>query len=426
VVLDYVRGDTNEIIKSLKRSFDEFRDKYDFLIEQWFGVFDCDANGSSLDTKLAASIIRLQQIVYSYIETLEDSNDIISFAWKLVRKEAMLDMRLRPILGSRFADRLYQLVRDLGHSMRTHYTMIRAAVTNGAFERVEVRLGSPRTMTRKVVTNPSKTSPIHEQLKFFHTQQLSSPPHTSDSAYDNIVNVVRPYLSQEDRRLSIAKLQPAAKQATALFVSLVLCNRRVSVDSLTYYFFGFVACANSNEELTLANHYRNLLQTAHDPPVIFNKLTKALKHNTLSGLLRNTTIPDFSTSHPLIHNFLLTPLMERPSVYRLIQFLRDPTNDEPPPCLKRDYGFQFCTQREHVQALRELYFKVLDKTGPKLLHEACVHGGLLRLAVKTLGHVESDLHRFLTNGDGVEGLGFDNDEGLDRFMGVLFKKSRRG
>ncbi|KAF3041605.1 hypothetical protein E8E12_009629 [Didymella heteroderae] len=48
------------------------------------------------------------------------------------------------------------------------------------------------------------------------------------------------------------------------------------------------------------------------------------------------------------------------SVHRLMQFVRDEDNDEPLPCLKRDYGFAFCTQCEHVDKLKVLYTKIID------------------------------------------------------------------
>ena len=239
-----------------------------------------------------------------------------------------------------------------------------------------------------------------------------------------MMDTVRQYLPEEDRELGLLRLQPAAKQAAALLVGCVLHNILVPPGSDTYYFFGFVACRNEREEQDLAIYYHQLLDTTLDPTIVFKSIVKALEHGTLMGLMRNKGRQDVEKSFPALTPFLAVQPEKRFSVYRLVQFIRDGDNDEPLPCLKRDYGFKLCTQREQVTKLKALYAMVLDKAGPGRLHHACIFGRLLDLATMILGSaVDPAMRRLLQNDYPSPSIGFDNSQGLERYMAPLFKRS---
>lgn len=239
------------------------------------------------------------------------------------------------------------------------------------------------------------------------------------------MDIIRPYLPEEDRGLGIVRLQPAQKRATALLIGSVFSNMRVPVGSEAYYWFGFVTCHNTEEERALSRYYRQFLETTLDPTVVFKSIVKALEFDTLTGLLRNKGRQDLGKSFPLLHGFLSGPPEEHLSVYRLIQFIRDIDNDEPVPCLKRDYGFKFCTQREHVTTLKGLYTMVLDRAEPTRLHSACQFGRLWEFTREILGYVDPSMRRLLQNDYPHPAIGFDNSQGLKTYMMPLFKRTLR-
>ncbi|KAF1364039.1 hypothetical protein EJ07DRAFT_71736, partial [Lizonia empirigonia] len=221
----------------------------------------------------------------------------------------------------------------------------------------------------------------------------------------------------------IVRLQPAQKQTAALLIGSVLSDMRVPVGSEAYYQFGFVTCRNEEEERALSRLFRQFLETTTEPTIVFQGIIKALEFGTLAELLCKKVRQDLKKSFPSLHQFLHGPPEERPSVHRLIQFIRDAENDEPVPCLKRDYGFRFCTQREHVMALKSIYAMVLDRVESVRLHDACRFGRLLEFAIVTLGYVNPRMRRLLQNDYSHPAVGFDNSQGLETYMAPLFKRT---
>ncbi|KAJ4340320.1 hypothetical protein N0V87_002612 [Didymella glomerata] len=194
----------------------------------------------------------------------------------------------------------------------------------------------------------------------------------------------------------------------------------------TYYLFGFTTCRNKKEEGDLADYYRQLLKTNIERTIVFTSINKALEHSTLAGLLRNKAGPNLDKYFPALQQFLAAQPEKRFSAHRLVQFIRDEDNDEPLPCLKRDYGFGLCTQREHVTKLKALYGKVIDKAGPGKLHYACTFGRLPEHAVSTLGFVDPSMRRLLHSDYPNPAVGYDNMQGLEKYMMPLFKRTLRG
>jgi hypothetical protein len=102
--------------------------------------------------------------------------------------------------------------------------------------------------------------------------------------------------------------------------------------------------------------------------------------------------------------------------------LKDPTDDEPPACLQRDYGFKYCRQREEVLRLKEIYTRMLRKLGPKDLHTACVHGRLFGTAAKEGVEIDPNDKRFLNSDYGSPFLGLDNAGGLEAYRGPFYRR----
>lgn len=238
------------------------------------------------------------------------------------------------------------------------------------------------------------------------------------------MHTIRSYLPEEDRRLHLLKLQPPSKLAAALLIGCVLHGIPVPPGSDTYYTFGFSTCCNEEHVRELAGYYRQLLDTTLSPTVVFQGIMKALEHGTLPGLLRNKSHQNLDKNFPVLTQFLLMQPEKRFSVHRLIQFIRDEDNEEPFPCLKRDYGFKFCTQREQVAKLKVLYSNVIDKGGPGKLHYACTFGRLLDHAISTLGYVDLSMHRLLENDYPSPTVGYDNSRGLGNYLMPLFKRTK--
>lgn len=239
------------------------------------------------------------------------------------------------------------------------------------------------------------------------------------------MDTIRCYLPEEDRGLGLLRLQPASKQAAALLIGCLLHNVPVPPGSDTYYFFGFTTCRTKEEEGDLADYYRQLLKTSVEPTIVFASIIKALEHGTLPGLLRNKTGHNLDNYFPTLQQFLAAQPEKRFSVHRLVQFIRDEDNDEPLACLKRDFGFKFCTQREHVIKLKALYTRIIDKAGPGRLHYACTFGRLLDHAINTLGFIDPSMRRLLQNDYPNPSVGYDKSQGLEKYMVPLFKRSLR-
>lgn len=416
---------------SLRQVFSDYRRKFDAVVTQIFGLDDVDDFGSRLDNDLGDAIITLQQLANGYDCTIKQQNELIEFAWNLVHRYPAAEVRLRSLLDSVFSDKLFDLVCRLSYPLSTHHTFVRTASTYPVFKTVSIHLNmSPLSTT---ISTPPRT-PIHpQQSQALQTRKSASPPRNTTPPQRRLtppkgtmMETIRRYLPKEDHELGLLRLQPASKQEVAVLVGCLLHDLPVPPGSDTYYEFGFSTCLQEKHVRDLAHYYRQLLDTTLDPTIVFQGIKKALEHGTLPGLLRNKSRHDLDKSFPMLTQFLTAKPEKRCSVYRLIQFVRDDDNDEPLPCLKRDYGFNFCTQREHVTNLKTLYAMIIDKVGPQQLHYACTFGRLREHAVNALGFVDPSMRRLLQNDYPNPTVGYDNTRGLEKFLTPLFKRSLKG
>jgi hypothetical protein len=409
----------------LQQTFNDHKRKYEAVVTQIMGLDNVDEFGSSLDTDLGDLIVTLQQLANSYDSSMRQQNKLIEFSWDLLQHCPAADVRFRSLLGSVFSKKLYDIVCQLSHPLSTHYTLVRTASTFLVFRAVNIHLGSPPP-ARRVISSPLKISSPPQQLQTLQLRRSSPPPRNITPPQGTMMDTIRRYLPEEDRGLGLLRLQPASKQAAALLIGCVQHYVLVPPGSDTYYLFGFTTCRTKKEEDDLADYYRQLLRTSVEPTIVFASINKALEHGTLSGLLRNKAGQKLDKHFPTLQQFLAAPLEKRFSVHRLVQFVRDEDNDEPLPCLKRDYGFNFCTQREHVGKLKSLYVKIIDKAVPGRLHYACTFGRLLDHAIGTLGSVEPSMRRLLQNDYPNPFIGYENMQGLEKYTMPLFKRALKG
>jgi hypothetical protein len=414
-VIFHAYKNTDASIKNAKGIFTKYDAKFGVLVAQMTGLEDIDGCVSSRDTEVGDLIIRLHQLVHAYDGSMAQNNKLVEFSWAAMRANDNLAKRLRQLLQSAFGTGLFNCIRQLGHPLRTVFTIVRAIGTPGARRDVEVHFGIPpnphgKTITHKVAGR--KQLPNHDQghATTHLSTVIPAPPREVHAAADSLG-------TGQDIGMYM--------QAVLVLVESVVRSIPVPAGSHAYYFFGFVTCSNTGEEKALREYYRTFLESSQAPDILAEKMIKALRCGTLTGLIQNKGLNSLKTSHPVLYNFLTTKPHERSSVYRLIQFVRDKDNDNAAPVLKRDYGFRWCKQQHHVAFLKSVYEMILAQTEPMRLHDACRFGRLRELAIEVLGSSNSEMDRLLVNDYPYSTSGLDNDQGLERYLEPQFKPSKK-
>ncbi|KAF3053645.1 hypothetical protein E8E11_010133 [Didymella keratinophila] len=432
LILVHVSPDIHNAITKLQATFRNHARKYEAVVTQLFGIDDVDEFGSSIDTELGDLMVELQQLANSYNGTVKQQNELVKFACDLLQRPAV-DVRLKCILGSVFSNDTYDVICALNQPLRTHHTLVRTASSFLVFRTVSIHIGAPPPPVRKAISRPPRAFTPTQQPQSLQLYKPASPRRTPAPPQRHLtppkgsmMDTIRNYLPEKDHGLHLFALQPPSKQATAVLIGCLLHNVPVPPGSDTYYIFGFSTCLNGKHVRELAAYHRRLLDTSLSPTVVFQGIVKALEHRTLPELLRNKGRHNLDKTFPVLTGFLTTQPEKRFSVHRLIRFIRDEDNDKPLPCLRRDYGFKFCTQREHVTKLKALYGKVIDKAGPGKLHYACTFGRLLDYAIGALGFVDPSMRRLLQNDYPNPAVGYDNLQSLEKYTMPLFKRTLRG
>jgi hypothetical protein len=449
-ILVYTYEDVDHVIRRLQRKFDDNHDTFVDFVTNMFGIEDLENGGSQLDWELGDRVILLSQEIKGYTGTMKELNGFIHMASEMTRVLLHLSERLKYLLGkARFANELYQLICTLGFPERVYSTLVRAARTSKTFENVTLHL-RPLTSSPKRVsfatpaisvilpkapspTSPRTSSPTkHEKAKplqrFEAAGKLQSPPQSQPqsqppfTSLGSLLDAAQPYLAPEDRGLALVRLSPASKQEAIQLVGAVLRNQRLPTQVNAWYAFGFVTATEKAEEQKLARLYAEMLREAHNPESIFRELQKALETNTIVSLLDINGNSKFREHFPRLETFLNTSPEKRSTVWRLKQFIEDSENTEPPACLQRDYGFKFCKQREEVLRLKAVYTRMLNKIGPRNLHNACVHGRLFETAVREGLFIDMKNKRLMQNDYPSRYVGLDNEDGLANYCGSFFKR----
>lgn len=425
MLLLYSFQNTDETVKKMKKLFSDQYGKFEVMVDTMFGLDRDDMNKSHFTMELGTDIMLLEQRARTYTEQVKQHEELIELAWNMPRVHSGLNGMMRDLLQSTFANSLHDMICDLGHVKRLLHTILRIARTDPTFKNIKICLGEPPSITSSTSSVAQKANKPRSLPNMAPQSPVMTPPLPPQNPSLDIFESIKPYLSKEDQECGLHTLQSAAKQDAAILVAFVVRGVVPHPATAAHYHFGFVVCPDRVAENALVSTYYRFLNREQGKAANFQDLVQALEAYKLPLL------PDADSHHNTlvmprsVKDFLFARPHERPSVWRLIQFLRDNDNDEPPPCVKRDYGFKLCSQREHVTALKNLYTAILRKTTPMRLHSACEDGGLLRFASKIVV-IEPKMHRFLHNDDSNPGIGFDNDVGLDAYMLPLFKRSSKG
>ncbi|KAF1997248.1 hypothetical protein P154DRAFT_388592, partial [Amniculicola lignicola CBS 123094] len=167
------------------------------------------------------------------------------------------------------------------------------------------------------------------------------------------------------------ELRPKEKQQTFHLLEILSRLRYPSPVSEVFWMFGFCTCRTIFQTERLAGIYAVILYGLNDQPKAFEALWNALKNNKLHELFHRFGYGDYQSNIPELQHFFSTSMEHRPTVWRLIQFLRDIDNLNPSNALAEDYGFALCRNHQEVGKLKDIYSKLLGITGPSALHDAC-------------------------------------------------------
>ncbi|CAI9631150.1 unnamed protein product [Alternaria burnsii] len=449
IILVFNRIKIETIIQRLQKTLQDYQKTFDNLVTRMFGIDDPEYTDRLLDRELGDSIILLSQRAKSYDRSMKELNALVQTASKMTRVLLHLQERVRSLLEKTlFADKLYDLICTLGFPERVHNTMVRSARASKMFQRVTfhfkpsspgktVSFAIPKeSLTQPNPTNPSSSPRQQEEPNRRHLENTTPTPKTvtptlpfrhpqlAISSLGPLMTAVQPYLAREDRGLALARLQPATKQDTAQLIGTILQKKLLPMQASAWYAFGFVTTRNDDEEQYLSGIYMALLSEADNSKVTFRELQTSLEieKNSLVKLFDKHGYGHFRQQFPYLETFLTTPPQQRSTVWKLRQFLADPTDDEPPACLQRDYGFRYCRQREEVLHLKDIYTCMLRKIGPKNLHAACINGRLFATAVKEGVDIDPKDKRFLNNDYGSPFLGIDNEGGLEAYRGPFYRR----
>ncbi|KAI4651136.1 uncharacterized protein J4E79_009335 [Alternaria viburni] len=432
-------GKADLVIQALQKLFKHNQGTFDHLVTRMFGIDDIDSKGSKLDRELGDHIIIMAQHVNGFDGSMKEWNTLIRFAATMTKTLSNLRDRMKYIVEkSAFADKLFGLICQLGFPERVYATLVRSARASQKFRNVTFHLGPPSPAKTVSFASPLVTatprstivrsSPSKEKSKqVLRYEATADATATTAPAFLSFLppppSAVQRYLPRKDRNLALSRLEPAEKQMTAQLADTVLKGNLLSTQTAVWYNFGFVTAKDEDQERQLAGLYAKLLKEADDPEATFCELQTALKTNSIVSVFDKYNYAQFRELFPCLDTFLTTPPHKRSTVWRLRQFILDPSDDEPPPCLQRDYGFKYCRQREEVLRLKEIHTNALEKMGPKSLHESCVNGRLYENAVREGVVVAGKDKRFLANDYPSPFVGLDSPRGLEPYLGRFYKQS---
>jgi hypothetical protein len=455
-ILLYTYGNIAHIVNSIQKTFVDYQDRFENFITKMFGVNDPAMDENHF--KVGSHILTLYQATKAYDKSVGQLYSLIHLASAAIEKFPSLQKDIASVLGGgKFPLKLFQLICTLSFPKRAHSTFVLMAQTSASFRRVKICIKSNMNLLRQLpkasqskassrttTTSPKKSPTIPlstRRIPAANSSQrnaqatprtvlqhqsrgitLETPP---SSPHDDIFTVIRPYLTEDDRAIGLARLQPPSKQDAARLTGAVLRRNLLPLSANAWYAFGFVTTRTEDEERRLAGLYANILQATHnsDPVSVFAELLQALEANKLVQLFDKKGYAHFRQVFPRLEHFLSAPPERRSTVWRLIHFIRDEGNTEPPASLQRDYGFWCCQQRDEVSRLKNHYAVILEKVNPMDLHNACTNGRLYEFARETGVLIDLKDKRLMQNNAPALCVGFDNQIGFAAFRGRFYKRS---
>ncbi|KAF2660159.1 hypothetical protein K491DRAFT_589746 [Lophiostoma macrostomum CBS 122681] len=248
-------------------------------------------------------------------------------------------------------------------------------------------------------------------------------PATEDPV-ERLLQPAREWLEPSERHRTLRELEPSSKREALLLLAFLLEGQPPTADLDIYFDFGFVVCKTEDETMILAGLYKALLTKPGEKVDMFYQVWRALADNTLVELFDDNGYPTFRDEIPALERFLSASPGRRPTVWRLIQFIRQQENTDPSAWLQRDYGFQFCKQREEVERLKNIYSAILKKSSPGQLHRACIQGQLFQFGLSKGVVIDPRNKRLMQNTRGHPSLGYDDEETAKLYKGPFFRKSK--
>ncbi|KAL5386604.1 hypothetical protein DPSP01_003972 [Paraphaeosphaeria sporulosa] len=325
--------------------------------------------------------------------------------------------RLKGVLGSLLADGIYDNVLVFIQPTKSVQTIIRTAQALSRFHTIKFLRGNP---CAEGGSSPSTSS--HARAKGHVGSSASSPtPPRPMSTNDDVSSV----LSSTEHEHILAGIHPTIKRAASELAACVYENRLPDPQTGGYYLHGFSACVNENETQKLGGLYKTILMSAQSPAAVLAKLCQALTENQLPRFFSTHGWGSFRSDLPHLEIFFTTLILERPTVFRLVQFLRSRSDDNPRRVLIRDYGFHRCNGREEVEVLKDIYRATLDRVSRFRLHNACVNNQILQTVQSAKVLFEPKYRRLLCNQGPLPDLGYQKitsrfmfDQGLFRYEKV--------
>ncbi|KAF5847821.1 hypothetical protein GGP41_009020 [Bipolaris sorokiniana] len=412
-LLVFSYDEMNTVIHRLQRSFKVHQSILADLVTQMFG-FGIDNDDCKLDHTLGKQIIQLFHDVQAYTELMKDTNKLIMLTYSMMT-ETEFQERLSDLIGNAsFANELFVFICKLGFPREAYSTLVSVASTPHAFENVTLRNGSLSSAGHNQQQSHKLNEVINVQQ---HSDRTSSSP-----------LLVRPILQGPqpvtDAVPQVCKPVPRTKQEVALLIETASRGNLLPKYKSAWYSFGFVCTTNEEDERRLAGLYAVLIGETYTPES-FHELQNALETCNLAILFDTKGYGNFRELSTHLETFLVAPREQRPTVWRLKQFIHDADSTDPPACLQRDYGFKYCKQRDEVMCLKFIYSKMLEKMEVMELHSACVHGRLYETAIRMGVSIRTKDERLMKNDYPSPFVGFDNTSGLENYRKPLFKKQQK-
>jgi hypothetical protein len=409
-------------IQDIRNTFTQHSPIFEEVLTTLSGVFENPS--SKFDRELGDMLTEFHNRACTLTGTTEDEDALVQLALRISQLRN-LESRLKYLLGkSAFSHQLYHRICALcnpelafGTFVRmmhvmpesTHYEIVHTpGPTNtlnkgdSGFQERECGQHSFPKNPSSVPQNPSGpfqpwTTVPSKRINNFKAAVKPVEDPTSDMFLQ-----AREYLSLADRNLGLLQLQPEAKQQTFLLSSALIRRQNPYPNWPGYFEFGYVVCSNDKQMQMLGGLYYAILT---DPACgtrteIFEELWQALQTNSLVRLIESCGYLDsLRSTLPKLEKFLNTPKDEQPSVWRLVQYVRDKDNtDDPIPELCKDYGFAHCNHnRDNIRILKNVYSMILERTDPINLHVACYRGELVASAERLGVQIEPQHRRLMQN-----------------------------
>lgn len=190
----------------------------------------------------------------------------------------------------------------------------------------------------------------------------------------DIYQLVRKYLSSEDRDKYISQLEPEAKRISIAMYIVLLVGNIPNIEQELWIQFGFCTCNDQKIESELGRVYRALI----DQCTLYEFYTN-YELKSLDALLRQKKIDgiDSLKARGVVFGYASK------SVYHLKQYLLG-KNVPLKRSVSVDYGFASCENKNQTEKLTNIYKELFKHTNFDILrlHEACISGTLYKYAAQ--------------------------------------------